>query len=417
MKRLLLCASLSSACSLIASAPPLCGDGVEDEGELCLAPATAVVGISPIETLLRDLDGDGNLDLLTANFGLANDPANDTVTVARGDGVGGFAPPIAVEVGDGPVGLDVADLNGDTLPDLAVANSGRVADANGDGLDDDLGTLTLAFQNLDGTFTAQAPLALAGSLPQLVRAGDVNGDGAADLVIVVRDSERLSVLLNDPAALGTFPVRLDLALNPDANGAGQAKPSALTLLDLEGDGDLDIVTSNFVSADLLIAGDQLIVFQNDAGAFTALPPIAVEEAPITATPADLDGDGDLDLAVVNQLAATVSLVENLSAPGAISLAVVETLATSGAQFEPIEVAAGDLNRDGQPDLALSLFRQDGALELFLGNAPFSFASVGTIAAGVGPQFLDVADINGDERIDLVAGESGAAAARLFFASE
>jgi hypothetical protein len=81
-------------------------------------------GNAPYSVAIRDLDGDGNLDLAAANqYGTF--PENDgSVSVLLGDGSGGFAPKTDYVTATGPVSLAIGDVNGDGKPDLATANPG-----------------------------------------------------------------------------------------------------------------------------------------------------------------------------------------------------------------------------------------------------------------------------------------------------
>ena len=74
------------------------------------------MGDSPYVIAAADFDGDGSLDLVTANG------HDDHVSVLLGDGVGGFGGRQDFQVGAHPMGITVGDFNLDGLPDLATAN-------------------------------------------------------------------------------------------------------------------------------------------------------------------------------------------------------------------------------------------------------------------------------------------------------
>ncbi|HEX3745061.1 MAG TPA: FG-GAP-like repeat-containing protein [Bryobacteraceae bacterium] len=78
------------------------------------------VGTTPYAVAVADFNGDGIPDLATANFGGSN------ISVLLGNGSGGFSAIAggAIAAGSAPFSLEVADFNGDNIPDLAVANSG-----------------------------------------------------------------------------------------------------------------------------------------------------------------------------------------------------------------------------------------------------------------------------------------------------
>jgi hypothetical protein len=73
-------------------------------------------GDGPQSVVVADLDGDGVLDLVTANF------ISDDVSVLRGNGDGSFQAALAFVAGDGPDSVAVADLDGDSVLDLVTAN-------------------------------------------------------------------------------------------------------------------------------------------------------------------------------------------------------------------------------------------------------------------------------------------------------
>ncbi len=73
-------------------------------------------GDEPSSATIADLNGDTNPDIATAN------PSSDNVSVLLGNGDGTFQTAVDYAVGLGPFSVDIADLNGDTKPDIAVAN-------------------------------------------------------------------------------------------------------------------------------------------------------------------------------------------------------------------------------------------------------------------------------------------------------
>ena len=75
-------------------------------------------GDRPSSVVAADLDGDGKLDLIVANYG------GNNVSVFRNYGNGTFASKADYAAGNGPLSVFVADLDGDGKPDLVVANVG-----------------------------------------------------------------------------------------------------------------------------------------------------------------------------------------------------------------------------------------------------------------------------------------------------
>ncbi|OLE66625.1 MAG: hypothetical protein AUG09_06560 [Acidobacteria bacterium 13_1_20CM_2_68_7] len=108
---------------------PLLGNGV---GEFFNPPYHSPAGNYPVSLAVADLDGDGVQDLAVANYG-GFDSIPDTVSILHGLGDGTFANKAGfggITVGDTPVSVAVADVNGDGKKDLAVANAGRFVPGN-----------------------------------------------------------------------------------------------------------------------------------------------------------------------------------------------------------------------------------------------------------------------------------------------
>jgi hypothetical protein len=136
------------------------------------------VGSEPLSVAAGDFDGDGNQDLVIANYGDRN------LTVLLGDGAGGFTPAAhsPVAVGSNPRSVAVADFNGDGNPDLVTATAANAA--------------VVLLGNGWGEF-AVAGVAPVGFFPQSVAVADVNGDGKPDIVTANSGSNSVSVLLGN----------------------------------------------------------------------------------------------------------------------------------------------------------------------------------------------------------------------------
>lgn len=143
------------------------------------APTTFAVGTTPLQTILGDVDDDGDVDILAVNFG------SDSVTVLFNDGSGDFTTSATVTVGVEPRSIIIGYFDGDSFLDFATADS---ADK----------TVTVVL-NVDGTFTAPtiASVALDGAALSIT-SGDYDGDNDMDIAVTdAANAQSPVILLND----------------------------------------------------------------------------------------------------------------------------------------------------------------------------------------------------------------------------
>lgn len=365
---------------------------------------------TPARTRAVDFDGDGHLDLLTLN---------ETLSVLRGLGDGRFVPPssFAIPFGErspAALGLGLADLDDDG--DLDVVSSSEQAIS--------------IFRNMGGG-RLFAPVSIrAGGGPLFVAAADVDQDGWTDIIAANQDDDSVWVLRNTGGG-ESFVM---------SSSTRVASPSApLIVADLDDDRDPDVVVAN--------AGLGFSILRNESGRFVvsgrlaewARPPLAIGDLDgdrlpeiITMAPlpshllyalhnqgnatfaigseysigglangiaaADLDSDGDQDLAIFLQNRNRLQIARNIG-HGRFDL-VQQTEVDSA----PDEVLPIDLDRDGRIDLValdrygqrLSVFRNTGAGGVAVAQsfetAPFSF---------LGP----AGDFDRDADLDLMVGSS------------
>jgi hypothetical protein len=318
------------------------------------------VGASAQSIVTGDLNGDGNIDLVTT---LRN---TGGVGILLGNGNGTFQSQQSISVGASPFFLTSGDINGDGRLDIVVNNAfGR----------DGMGTLLLG--NGNGTF--QAPLDVAiGSSAWSVIATDVNGDGKLDLLSAQTNYSSINLLLGNGD--GTFQAAQSLAATRSA--------AFLASGDVNGDGKVDIVVSHAYSVSVLLGnGDgSFQPFQTYASGAGA-PPVVV---------ADFNGDGKLDIATAspNQLQVSVLLGN-----GDGTFAPRQTfIGASGAYG----LYAADLDGDGKVDLTIA-GRDGGRAYVFLGNGDGAFQAVRTFGAGGSPVSFAIVDLNNDGKLDIAVG--------------
>lgn len=194
---------------------------------------------------VADFNGDGKSDFVVADECPTDLPCADAgeVSVFLGNGNGTFQKPVAYTVGYEPTWVGVADFNGDGIPDLVVFNSC----GQSQGCSPQIGDICVLLGNGDGTF--QAPIFNnAVTSPAMVAAGDLNGDGFADLAVTIyeQDSDTTFYTLLGNGD-GTFQA-------PVAQTA-EYSPSAPVIADLNHDGKMDIAVADYCGTNPYSCGD------------------------------------------------------------------------------------------------------------------------------------------------------------------
>jgi len=388
--------------------------------------ATVTVGpvwAGPASVAAGDFNGDGWVDLATANSG------SDDISVLRGNGAGGFLPPLKFVAGFGPSFIDVADVNGDAKLDLVVANRadtvsillgdgaggfdrttadpavGRrpvslvitnlngdaaadIAVVNGGDTDDTAADVSVLVGDGSGGFPAAAPALRLGDGPLGLAIGDFNADGRPDLAAANQGSADISVLLG--AEGGGF--------GPTASVGVSGSTPDVAVGDFNGDGEEDL------AAPKRFAGTVAVLLGNGQGGFGPPVEFAVGLFPLAAAVADFNEDTKADLAVVKS-GGGVSILLGDGRGG------FSTAGTYTSGIEPVAITVGDFNGDGKKDLAVADFGSD-SVAILLGNGAGGFASPKSYAAGDLPHSAAVGDFNRDGKQDLVVANDNASSAAV-----
>jgi hypothetical protein len=240
-------------------------------------------------------------------------------------------------------------------------------------------------------FVRQGCLA-TGAGPSLVAAGDVDGDGDPDLIVASAiGGTAIHVLENQHQ--GTF------VAHPPLLVPGIADPGTFALADLDHDRRPDLVIPGQSSANVAYV-------RNAGGGRFEVPVLRAlpHATPVQAIAGDLDADGSgRDIAIAHLTASdqlTVLLAGGAAAPFATSSA-----RSVAAGRGIVSLAGADLDLDGDLDLACASL-ETGAILVLRNTGGGRFAHAGTWAAGDRPRALSAADLNGDHRPDLIAVNRG-----------
>jgi len=241
-----------------------------------------------------------------------------------------------------------------------------------------------------GTFTVTRSINLGASPnPFWIESADLNKDSFAD--ILVADSglggatDRIFYFLGNGD--GTFRARRTLTTGADAHNTQVA--------DLDKDGNLDVVSSDYAS------GTASIFYGNGDGTFWARTAYSLGPAPSDVKLGDINGDGWVDMVAPNDTLSTVTLVLNA---GDGSFLAPTSYAVNG--WEPYDVTLGDFDGDSDLDLAFAEYEAGSRTSVLLNNGNGTFRAPILNAPIDWAAIVSAADVTRDGRLDLLVSDGG-----------
>lgn len=330
-----------------------------NNGDGTFAPTVAApAGHRPIMAACGDLDGDGDLDIVSSNWTQCDGGLNQ-IAVLENLGSGVFASPLFFVVDDHNVEVELADLDHDGDLDVVVSNMGGGPVCTAAGWNN---TVSILFNNGGSpiSFAAHTDLITA-SRPRDIELADVNGDGEYDLAVGALNAGRVQIFRGSDSG-GFNPEPLQELLEAEY-------PSALRFGDINRDQVVDLVSANGFTA-FPETGETIQLYHGQGDGtfvFQSSPTVsATDGAPIDVALADFNGDLNIDMMTANFLADTVGIRNSAGKnPSVSSIAIGDG---------PAGVAVGDLDGNGTPDAVVTLFLEASVAVLL--NA-FN-TSVGTV---------------------------------------
>lgn len=316
------------------------------------------MGYAPKTVVVADLTGDGHLDIaVSVHFFMG-------VPILINNGSGAFFTAPTYPVDEMLFGILSNDLNNDGALDLIVSS------CEGD-------SITVMYNDGAAHFTSTVSYD-AGDCPMEMVLTTVNNDADIDLVVANADSDDIAVFINQ--GNGVFGV-------PTFYPVPQESPSYLEAADFNKDGYTDLAVTHFNNGT-----DVAIFFNNGDETFASPTSYTTGDSSGSVKAADIDADGDYDLAVANFSSCDVVLLSN-NGDGTFN-----TLTTFADLALPTAVAFADLNADGDPDLIVN--HDIYIVSIFISNGDGTFEPQVDYIGPFNTASFVITDLDNDGDVDL-----------------
>ena len=308
-----------------------------------------------------------------------------------------------------PYYINYGDIDSDGKPDMVVSEKAASTTS--------YITIYRNTSAANGAITFATGVTYAvGSNVRNVAIGDLNADGKLDIACLNRTAGTVSILIN-ASTVGTITFNTPVAYLVSSGPGG----SGIAIGDLNRDGKPDIA----VATGTTTASDSIAVLQNlnttsgaafTSGSFASYVNYYSGNAIEGLCMGDIDGDGFDDIVCSNNNNNNISVFRNTSiADGAISFAAK---VSTGTGLNPLNISLGDVNADGKLDIAVANNATSGGISIIQNNSTPGVISLATdvifsTGANNNGRDADITDINGDGKLDVIVAIGNADSVSVF----
>ena len=241
----------------------------------------------------------------------------------------------------------------------------------------------LSFSDSSSTISFQKTDYPIGNRPEFGTVGDFDKDGDLDLAVGKWFDENFSILFND--GQGDFS---SIVNYPDSSGCLN-----ILAVDIDKDTDLDIITSHWYNSLGMVDSTLSLFYNQGGGTFSGPTLIQTGKAPLALTSLDLENDGDIDLVTANYEGEDITILKNLGSEA------FDTPLHMVPGSLPTDVASADFDNDGFADLVVT-YRGDNTVSILLNQGNGTFAPKVDYVSNTGPRFAGIFDLDQDGDLDL-----------------